>query len=505
MEIGGMFVMNGLCFLHDSFLSDVFDLAKSPAEVKCTRARTAQKLRLADLCGLMHANFKSWCCICSMANGMRTMSPEEKTAEVPGSRQESRHKWITWPVTIDADPVRNASAVAETRIRILQLILAFSAAALLIIGIRGIVTGGTFPLADFSNVLVFMVLFALLKMKPGWFVPVAWVGLLAFSINTVDGLVPLPPYPISPTHVLIPFMVLYGAMIGSLSISIAATLVVLGVYAFTGWRYWPLSGSDFAIITNLGLGTVCAGTAAFGAWFWNKRLLEKLSIQGEDLKRELDTRLRLNAILFHDISTPLTGLLGSVDMASAKDQPDAEDIDAIRQMSERIEAIVRSTRDMETKADISRENVTVRTLWEQLKSVFAARLGGKSQKLVLGEGGDIELSTNAGILCNSVLGNLVSNAIKFSPRGADIEVAASAEGDSIRIEIRDKGRGFPDDVLALGPKGKRYKSEPGTEGEAGSAYGLRITALCAHRLRGRLELRNRDEGGAAVAVVLPRS
>ncbi|MBA4388861.1 MAG: hypothetical protein C0404_12835 [Verrucomicrobia bacterium] len=434
------------------------------------------------------------------------MTTIEDTTEKDGAPLNAGGpEWVSWPVSIGAASDHDESAISESRIRVLQLVLLFSAVALLIMVVRSVIRGGVFPVADLSNALVFVVLLYLLKKRPDWHAAIAWVGLLGFSVNTVDGLFPLQSTPIVPTHVLIPFMVLYGALIGNLWMSVAAAVEVVGIYAFTGWLYWPLSDSDFLILTNLCLATVCAGVAAFGAWMRNRRLLEKLSVQGEDLRRELDTRLRLNAIIFHDIRTPLTGLLGAVDMASAKDQPEPEDLDAIRQMSERIEAIVKSTRDMEASAEISWSNVSVRALWEQLDGVFSSRLAAKEQQLVLTGGEDLEVRTNASILCNSVLGNLVNNAIKFSPRGSKIEMSAGVEIDSIRVEIRDHGNGFPDDVLTQGPKGQRYKSHAGTDGETGSAYGLRITALCAHRLRGLLQVRNYPGRGASVAVVLPRA
>ena len=75
----------------------------------------------------------------------------------------------------------------------------------------------------------------------------------------------------------------------------------------------------------------------------------------------------------------------------------------------------------------------------------------------------------------------------------------------MRIAINDRGPGLPQEVLACGPEGKDYPSTPGAEGETGSGYGLRIAALCAERLGGLLEVRNRAGGGAAVSIVLPCS
>jgi K+-sensing histidine kinase KdpD len=107
------------------------------------------------------------------------------------------------------------------------------------------------------------------------------------------------------------------------------------------------------------------------------------------------------------------------------------------------------------------------------------------------------------ILCHSVLGNIVSNAIKFSMRGSVIEMAARAEGDQVRIKVRDQGSGFSREVLRDAAGGEVVRSVQSTEGEAGSGYGLRIAALCLARMDGSLEVRNRDSCGGTVSLLLP--
>ena len=250
--------------------------------------------------------------------------------------------------------------------------------------------------------------------------------------------------------------------------------------------------------------TIFSGVTAFAVWLQHRRFMGQLKLQATDLRKELDARLRLNAIIFHDISNPLAALMSATDLAQmrAPSSPSAE-LETIERMSERICAIINSARDIDTELQIEATEISVTTLHEQLQAVFTARLEDKDLTLQLAEGAELTLRSNPSILSNSILGNLMSNAVKFSPRGTTIEMAVTTTADGqLRIELRDQGQGFAEEVLQRGARGQPYRSLKGTEGEAGSAYGLHIAALLLQRLQGRLEVKNCIGGGAAVSVVL---
>jgi len=395
--------------------------------------------------------------------------------------------------------------VRRAQLRTFRLVVSIGAAGLLAMVLRGIVVGGPFPWDDLANAVSFLAILILVTWEPGWLRALSWLGLAALFVNAVDGLVPATVEVIRPAHVLVPLLVLYGALLGDLWLSLAAMIGVLGIYAFTWLEHRPLLRTDLFILTNLSLATVASGLAAFGVRIQHRRFTETLRMQAEDLRKELDTRLRLNAIIFHDIRNPLGALMAAAELAKAKPRAEPEDLETVDVMSKRIRAIINSAHEIGSDVEIGLASVPVASVWERLQILFSGRLAAKDQKLVPTEGAEHQVRTNLEVLCNSVLGNVLDNAIKFSSRGAVIQLAAEAAGAEVRLEIRDRGPGFPAIVLHRGERGRRYPSSIGTEGETGSAHGLRIAALCLQRLDGRLEVRNRDTGGAAVAVVLPRA
>lgn len=91
--------------------------------------------------------------------------------------------------------------------------------------------------------------------------------------------------------------------------------------------------------------------------------------------------------------------------------------------------------------------------------------------------------------------NLLDNAAEASPTG--LSLTAAIEEEMLAIAVSDSGPGF--DPAALGRVGTLYQSTKG----AGHGLGLFLATNVARRLGGRLEARNREEGGAEVRLVLP--
>ncbi len=72
--------------------------------------------------------------------------------------------------------------------------------------------------------------------------------------------------------------------------------------------------------------------------------------------------------------------------------------------------------------------------------------------------------------------NLISNAIKWSPVGADITIGARAEGEEVIIHVFDKGPGVPDELCERIFE-RFYQLDPARSGGEGSGLGL---AICKH-------------------------
>jgi two-component system sensor histidine kinase GlrK len=116
---------------------------------------------------------------------------------------------------------------------------------------------------------------------------------------------------------------------------------------------------------------------------------------------------------------------------------------------------------------------------------------------------DIEVLTDRSKL-RLIVDNLVSNALKFTPEGGKVRVAAQAlDDDRLRIEVTDDGPGFSAEDRARAFEAFYQGRTPAGGMVRGTGIGLSIVHEFAVALGGRAEILDRPGGGALVRVDLP--
>jgi signal transduction histidine kinase len=108
-----------------------------------------------------------------------------------------------------------------------------------------------------------------------------------------------------------------------------------------------------------------------------------------------------------------------------------------------------------------------------------------------------------GVRAHQVLANLIDNAIKYSPGGGRVEVAAEQDGESVRFSVRDEGLGIPigeqDRIFE-----KFYRLDPDNRhGVGGSGLGLYICRELVRSMNGRLWVESAPARGATFVFELP--
>jgi signal transduction histidine kinase len=104
---------------------------------------------------------------------------------------------------------------------------------------------------------------------------------------------------------------------------------------------------------------------------------------------------------------------------------------------------------------------------------------------------------------NHVFGNLLSNALKYTPAGGTITLAAEAEGDWVRFSVSDTGRGIPTRYL---PRiFEQFFRVPDGGKEMGAGLGLAIVKEIVEAHGGTVGVESREGKGSTFTFTLRRA
>jgi signal transduction histidine kinase len=103
-----------------------------------------------------------------------------------------------------------------------------------------------------------------------------------------------------------------------------------------------------------------------------------------------------------------------------------------------------------------------------------------------------------------IVGNLISNALKFSKPGKKVLIRTAKRSDqTVHIEIQDEIGGFSrEDEKTLFSKFKRYKAQP-TANESSTGLGLFVAKAMAERMGGTITCQTIETIGSTFTVNLP--
>ena len=106
-------------------------------------------------------------------------------------------------------------------------------------------------------------------------------------------------------------------------------------------------------------------------------------------------------------------------------------------------------------------------------------------------------------MLNTIIRNLITNAIKYTPRGGKVTVIAEKGKKKATISIRDSGIGIAPDKVELLLSRNSFKTTPGTEQESGSGFGLVLASEFVEKNKGKLKIESTEGKGSTFSFTLP--
>ena len=220
----------------------------------------------------------------------------------------------------------------------------------------------------------------------------------------------------------------------------------------------------------------------------------------------------------HDIRGPLGGIISLAQIIS--DQGDSNKMEQVlefinliqksgKSLLELANEILTTSKTIETKQEIIKPNeFNLQVLKDKLEKLYSAQAKPKHINFsvnIIDNNGEIPFSKNK-IL--QIAGNLISNAIKFTPENGSVIINLSLnlekDGKKLQITVIDTGIGMNEEAIQQIQSGTASSTE-GTGGEQGYGFGLSLVTHLLKGLHGSMEIDSKPGAGAEFKVTMPQS
>lgn len=242
----------------------------------------------------------------------------------------------------------------------------------------------------------------------------------------------------------------------------------------------------------------------------------------EDLKEISDFKSQLEAAkedkrkFSHDIRGPLGGIVGLARIL--EEQGGDTKLEEILQLAVMIrkggESLLELADDILTnevlpdgKPQPPKSNeFTLATLKQKLEKLYAPQAAAKDIDLSIVNENENALVPFPKNKIVQVIGNIISNAIKFTPKKGYVmvrqEYLKQEDTAELYFVIKDSGVGISEDKLNQIMHGES-KSTSGTEGETGYGFGLELVKHLVDTMNGDLSIESKENDGCKFTVRLP--
>lgn len=238
---------------------------------------------------------------------------------------------------------------------------------------------------------------------------------------------------------------------------------------------------------------------------------EMVKMQNMQLQNLNATKDKFFSIISHDLKGPLnsltsfSGLLINHTESLSKEEIQmlAKDLDkSVKNLFALLENLLEWSRSQTGNIDLKPEVFDITTMVESNKELLQSQAQGKQIALIsnLETGLQVKADKNS---VSTVIRNLISNAIKFTPPGGTVSIDVEQREHQVILSVRDTGVGMSADVMDKLFRIDVKHSTKGTADEKGTGLGLILCKDFIEKNGGKIWVKSEINSGSTFSFTLP--
>lgn len=228
------------------------------------------------------------------------------------------------------------------------------------------------------------------------------------------------------------------------------------------------------------------------------------------IEQSAERRKALTADIAHELRTPLS--VQQAHLEALEDGVYDLTLDNLQLIQEQHRTLVRLVDDLRTlsladsgQLTLEQTSTSVNQLVKRIIHRFRPACQEKEVKILYDPPGKPITADIDPQRVEQIILNLLSNALRHSPRGAGIKVQLLATDESLTLTVLDQGEGIPEDEIPYIFE-RFYRSQQTRDREeGGTGLGLSISQKLAQAHGGSIQVQNHPRGGAEFELKIPRS
>lgn len=238
----------------------------------------------------------------------------------------------------------------------------------------------------------------------------------------------------------------------------------------------------------------------------------ELDERNTELKHALQDKDRLISVVAHDLKNPMFAIVGTLENLRNKNygndgekQKALEDVHSSAQrLQDEMVRLLEWAKAKKEDIECKFTEVNVKNALENIGALLGGLIHDKNQTLEY----DINVTNCANTdsrMFSTVIRNLITNAVKFTPEGGKLILKAWQEENKILVSVSDNGVGMNQEKIDQLNNNGHVDSTLGTSQEKGSGLGLGLCLEYVHRINGEMNIKSAEGEGTTITISVPAS